>query len=1355
MEAYMATRHESEAENTAKNVRKRFLKGADGKSYEWLDADSVVAEGDDTTIRLKGFNAAETSKIIDRDGEIRFVQGQLGAKEQTEAIANIAEAGGFNIFQDTGEFDTYGRRLGTFVNEDGEDLTEAVYSSGLVDVNLFTDQKGIDAARRGRLQEQLRGTRGQYGDIVNEAMGDLKYAPVMFKETATNEREYLDSIIQVVAEQKGLNLYDEDEYRQAYNTAISGNYDTRSVPFAAIDFRYGDRTKEGVAYNQMTESWNTGWKGMSTALYGFAELIGVELGSDTIKNWGAENVEQAKDDLANSPILRNVDYRDVDGVWDAWEFFTNNMAMSAPYLVTLTAGHVLSPVTFGASVPLAYGSILGTHAGNVWNDIEGPKGRKEASGAIIAGTAMAVLDRIGMKGIMKPSTLLTKEGRLQVAAALKKQNPGMTSAQALALINKETKSVIKGAIEGMGNFSADHINNSAIIKEVLKGAGRSGVIEGVTEASQEGLGYLSSKAMSEGGLKENFNPNEFSNILASSAVAGGALGTGFGGAGQIVEAGDRYAMQKGLMLGRVDKLNPYDQLSQDLGKQGSVFNITEEARNATLNKSGGTKAAQRARQGEKARGSIWSKLKDPTKYVPELYRAAATTAFRPELLRRSAAARKLYALVGQPLGRLYSGRDVQAQEAKYRGDMLSTINPQRVFKRFGMADRVSNSNKISNMIRRFYIAGGDPVALANDKEVMENYEAIEATIKELKLFSAMSYALKNDNYKAQGNNRDNLTADPDAWVNDQSWDWQKVRDNREAWFDWMRKNALDKDGNQLYTENELLELYNKVSNNEDATDFSIVEGIEYIPGAGKGGTELLSSKPGFEQFANTDIIQNAISTANQTAKYAAYTEYFGAGGKYLDYLFDQMENEGLTREEIAEMAYHTKSIIDAGTGNFKSIKNRKLAAFMRSATFYTSIVGLPLAAFSSLPEFIMMIYQARGMNDINRAINIFTGELVGALKQVAKMKIHPSLANVPLGNIYRNSTNKLISSGLFPDDATVATRYGLGETDISKAWYQKAFFKWTGIAGITQLQRSMAAAAVSGFVSDRIKILMARKEGTPYNQDQLEIYRQLTNLGMDVDKYIQIQRKYNSNYKDSEGKTRFDRLMDEAENGGEITSDIDFVKDQLDTVTWYFTNDRIQNPQAYNRPLFFQDPHFQLFVQFNGFISTFTANVVPKLWNDYLKNGSPRMKYNTFALAVTMIAVGGASQWLKDYIKFGGSTPYLNDAQLVQRAIMSSGIMGSAERIVQGVAPMYSDRNENIVSRLFGETVGGAPTVRLADTARKALVEAAEGDYPGFLTQTGKLLPVGGAVTPVRNVFKDLMQGQAPSKWPFDQDTGE
>ncbi len=1357
----------------------------EGNSRQWIDGDTIEGVGN-RDVRIQGLNAPETNKVIRRDGKLRFVQGQLGADETTEAIARIAKEGGYNKIVDTG-LDSFGRDVARIENAEGGDLTNALYKSGAIQENIFTDSEGIRAAQQGRLQEQLKGKR-DYQNIIHEELGEIQQMPVLFKESANNEKEYLDSVMQTIALQKGYDLTTEEDYKAAYDAALDGNYDTRSLPFNAIDFSYGDRDMTGVAYNQFTESWNTGWKGMATALAGFAELAGVGLGIEDLERWGATEVELAKDDLSNAPILRNLDFRDVDGLWDGWQYLTNNMAMSAPYLITLSAGHLLSPVTFGASLPIAYGSMVGVHSGNVWNDIEGPKGQKEAAGALVAGTAMAVMDRLGMQGILAPSKLLTSSGRLEVAKQLKKQSRKvirvrgkpdrivqMTTKEALAEVEKVSKSVIKGAIQGMGNFASDHINRGSLIKNVLKGAGRGGLTEAVTEAAQEGTGYIASKGMSEGGLNQNFNPNEFSNLLASAAVAGGSLGASFGAAGSAVEAGDRYAMSKGLMLGRVDKLNPYDQISQELGRQGAVYDITRDLKRKTFKKQGGRLGADYATKGEQQRGSLWDKIKNPTKYLPELYRAAATTAFRPELLRRSAAARKLYGLVGQPLGRLYSGRDVGAQEQKLRADLLNQLNAQRIFKRFGLPDRVSSSNRISDMIRRFAAAKGDRDALIDDQEVMENYDSILTTINELQTYMEMDYNMRNDTYLGQGDGRTNLLFE--NWLDTQGWDWKKVRDNRDAWFKWMR-GVKDSSGKQAYTEAEIEEMYNKISNNEDVTDFSIVEGVSYVPGSVKGdATKNLSSIPGYEQFANTDILQNLINRADQTAKYKAYTEYFGEGGKYLDQLYSEMKNEGLTDDEIAEVAYHTKSIIDAGTGNYKPIKNRKIANLQRAGAFYASTVGLPLAAFSSIPEFIMILWQGRGSADVKRGINSATGELVEIFKGVVNMKQNPALKTQPNLPIYRQSVQDLIDAGLFPDDATVATRYGLGETDISKAWWQKQFFKFTGIAGITQLQRSIAAAAVAGFVSDRIKILLANESNLnakismskwnaaekgspvlnvktkrqPYNQDQLEVYRQLANLGMDVDEFIRIQKKYTNTDKNSQGKTLFDRLIKMNPNDPEIAADMDFIQEQMETVTWYFVNDRVQNPQAYNRPLFFQDPHFQLFVQFNGFISTFTANIVPKLWNDYLKNGSPRMQYNTFALICVMTATAGAAQWLKDYLKFGGSTPYLSNEQLVQRALMNSGVLGTSERILNAAFPLYADRDEGIAGRIFGETVGGAPTARLGFTAGRLIKEIGEGDYEGSLRAGTKMIPGVAPVTPVRNAITDLMQGQLPTKWPFNQ----
>ena len=1339
------------------------FKGADGVNYRWIDGDTFT-DGKQR-YRVEGYNAPETSKIRREEREtpwyegiiteskepedvVRFKAGQEGGDETQRVVEGITESGGFNIIEDTGEVDSYGRKRVRLRNKLGSDLTDTLYESGAIKANKFTDETGLLSAQRGRLLEEVNGKR-KYDELVREELGDIQNQPVTFKKAATNETQFLNAVVSTVAEQQGLDLNNEDDYRKALDIAQSGNYDPRSLPFQGIQFRKEDRTEENVAYNQFGASWNSGWQGMATGLAGFAELLGVGLGSETIKDWGAEEVWQAKDDLKDSPALRNIDHRNVDSLWDGWEYLTNNVAMSAPYLITLGAGTLAAPITGGLSAGIAYGSVAGSYSGQVWNDIKGPKTRAHAAGSLVAGVAMATLDKLGLMGMgLKPSALIKKEGRVLVAQALKQKFKGITSKQALAMINKASKSVMKETLRGMGNFASDNINNSQMLRRILAGAGRGGLSEGVTEMLQEGGGYSASAAMSEGGLKKNFNPNEFMNLLTASGIAGSTLGAGFGASGQIIDIGDRYAMQKGVMLGSSDRLGNYDKITHDLGNQGSVEDIVNETTFNTEDYEHRKESSllnQSATTGKENRGSLWDKVKDLPEYFPELYRAAANTAFPPELLRKSVAARKLYALLGQPGGKLYSGVDVEGKQAQFRAEMVNIVLPDKIFRRFGLRDNPKNSKKISNMIRRYVNAKGDIVSLQADTEVTSNLEAIMQTVSDLDLFEETEYNMRNGTWKGQKiKERRNQNIKRQNWFENKTWDWKKVRENRDSWFAFMKKAG--------FKESELQPLYDKIANNEDATDFSMVEGIEYVPGSGKNDITALSSRKGFEMFANEDILQNAINAANQTAKYTAYTTYFGAGGKHIDYLLQQMKEDGISQEERAKVAYHAKNIIDAGTGNYNRIKNRKIAAFQRMGSFYSAMVGLPLSAISSFPEFVMIFYQDSGMADVRKGVHNGIKELKNILKAIGPMEVYKSLRNIPRANTDTQAERRLIRSGQLNDDASVSTRLGMGETDVMMAWWQKQFYKFSGIAGVTQLQRAIAAGRVSSFVSDRIRILDAiqrnpdgsRRSVKEYSQDQIDIYLQLKNLGMDVDKTIDVFNKYNSNANMFEEFADLDRS-----NNVQIQDDYEFIQDQMNTVTWYFVNDRIQNPQAYNRPLFFQDPHYQLFVQFNGFISTFTANIVPRLWNDYLKNGTPRMKYNTFALMVTMMAVAGASQWLKDYLKFGGSTPYLNDAQLLQRALQTSGLLGSGERILQLGLPLYKSRDEGIVGRLFGETAGGAPLMRNILTAGKAVGALGEGNTERSVSQATKLIPGVGPITPIRNIINNFIHGKPLDPYPL------
>ena len=204
------------------------------------------------------------------------------------------------------------------------------------------------------------------------------------------------------------------------------------------------------------------------------------------------------------------------------------------------------------------------------------------------------------------------------------------------------------------------------------------------------------------------------------------------------------------------------------------------------------------------------------------------------------------------------------------------------------------------------------------------------------------------------------------------------------------------------------------------------------------------------------------------------------------------------------------------------------------------------------------------------------------------------------------------------------------------------------------------------------------------------------------------------------------------------------VNEIFETALYRFTNERVQLPGAANRPLFFQDPHYQIMTQFNGFISTFTANVIPKLYNNNIRKGTIKTKYDTFALLVMMIALGGASQYLKDLIKFGKPSPYMDTQGYIQRAMYSSGVLGQYERLVDLAVPLYPDRDkglEKVATTILGEA---GPGIRNVQNVVSSTGQLLEGDVDRGLANLFRSAPIIAPSTQFRRGAADLVQGENP-----------
>jgi hypothetical protein len=217
--------------------------------------------------------------------------------------------------------------------------------------------------------------------------------------------------------------------------------------------------------------------------------------------------------------------------------------------------------------------------------------------------------------------------------------------------------------------------------------------------------------------------------------------------------------------------------------------------------------------------------------------------------------------------------------------------------------------------------------------------------------------------------------------------------------------------------------------------------------------------------------------------------------------------------------------------------------------------------------------------------------------------------------------------------------------------------------------------------------------------------------------------------------------LDLVERAGELQSQID---EEIETGIYRFVNERIQLPGASNRPLFFQDPHYQLLTQFNGFLSTFTANIVPKLWNTNLRKGNTKVKYDTFVLILLMMGMGGGSQYLKDLMKFGEASPYLDKSGYLQRALYSSGVIGQYERVLDAVAPLYPERFkglDSIADKILGES---GPAARNIQNVITGIGQAASGDTPRAVNSFMKTAPYVAPLPSARNAAVEVTHGRNP-----------
>jgi len=741
-----------------------------------------------------------------------------------------------------------------------------------------------------------------------------------------------------------------------------------------------------------------------------------------------------------------------------------------------------------------------------------------------------------------------------------------------------------------------------------------------------------------------------------------------------------------------------------------------------------------------------------------LVKASEAVAVDMNKLVKSKTGLDIFARVGQiTTGVYHAGMNFKQYYDQLLQDFKSPVDENDIAQTFGFkVITTKNVEYISNQLRAFGMSDGfklvekyridmetdsskRDIYLAEIKrKLVENGFDINIDLTENKLlrinhgarslqysYEKMQMAIDDTMAMEDASQRRNLrklpTVKDNYWWRNRGFDWQKVKANPKNFKTWY-KNTTNSNDTQAE------EMYQSITQRSTANDqgqYSLLE-QKFTPYTLSDRSDMVAgafgTKKGINDWSSDNIFESLHNAQNEVAKYVSTTEYFGEGGSKLNKLFYQLEQEQLgpngakewTQDDIDQFAYYVKAIIDSTHGNFNRIQDPRWAAVNRFLTSWSIFAGLSLSTLSSIPETAMIYFNVKDDVEWQQATSRLMEQMTNSWAKATTDE-------------YENTKKYTKQSGIGEDMNTVVDRFATGERDVAFLKVHETFFRLIGIKQFTQFQRRMNAGFAVDFIKSGLKNLETAPQANGFfkfsemNELELRTYNQLADLGIDVDflyqQYIEIDgvlRDPLFNITDNamvmdegirELSVREQAAISLIEkrhkdaNAAELRDRVDTlirdINEQMQTGIYRFVNERIQNPQAANRPLFFQDPHYQLLTQFNGFISTFTANVVPKLWNNQLRKGTAKVKYDTFTLVLLMIAMGGASQYLKDLLKFGKASPYLDNVGYAQRALYSSGVIGQFERVIDVASPLYAERSDNGAEWLFNTILGEAgPSLR-------------------------------------------------------------
>jgi hypothetical protein len=1277
--------------------------------YQWIDGDTLKHKETGESIRLSGFDTAETGKgVYAMEGMEDVKPPDAAGPTSFKEMANLANTKGFTEVLKGDSKGAYGRVIGDLKNpETGELWSDYVIENGLQGLNQYSSDTDVRKAVSG-MRDRAEDMSGGDQDVraVRQAIADANF----------QGRD--------VVKTRAMSVGDYARNPEMYSGV------------AALD--YGTNL-DGSAKNQWSVSLDNALIGMSSSFHGLKQLIGDATGLEGMATQAEIDKNMAEFRIQLNPTT-TVDISDINGISDAVDWAGNMTAMSLPFMATSmlagAAGTLASPIvgTAGA-IAIATLGPSALMAGQVYNEQE----VKNVPAAVVAGIAQGTLERLGLVSIGAVSKIGNKplSSFLEGASKQLAKQDGIALSVARNRVADASRREIAGFMKDSAEYAASHLTARNLSRDIATRGAKAFGVESTTEMAQETIAQIGANMEKENFdiFKEGEFQKEFLNRLANAGAGGGTVGFGIGAGSGVVNAGG-WADVK-WKLSEADKhMTPADLHDLENKDQRTHEEVFDDIDTTDVEPDLLPLRIDEHKTRMEDRSTKEKVLTSPSTAFDAFFSGAGKNMYEyttglgmkyPSLLR-------LANSFLDPLQKSFSGRNYEQfiMHTKSKYDQLVNVNDtskgygghyndQKALDAFNkdfykVSDKLIKHNERNRNVDK-------PTAFDWSTLTAEQQSKIKPLVEQLQSLSDLMRKEQNAAWNGKGMEVEEKFKKLDLYL---------------LKFKAMDKQAVVRDKNEFvkslmnaygYSNKIATELTNKLIDTDGATDVSADEDVFSMvtkglhPAASKNRSIAMSEVPELSKFFHQDLTRNVQEAKKSAARFVSYNKYVGRGGRKLEALLQKAAEEGASQDEINGVANAVNNIIQAQSGNYKRPKEgtqaAKALAVSKNFSLLTMFVGLPMSAISSTPELAVTLKalnskQLLGPNGLKHM-----GKEVGRTlyNAVMMMGVESWTGHETINN--SKTAKQLHDLGFGSRETGAATVTGAEEvSDMKRVWVDR-FFKYNGTQGITNLTRAIRVGSGMDFISDHFEVLLSHRAAGTDNiltNEQRESRSQLRNLGLAVDRYMDL---YNT-----DGTLRNLTAEQEA-----------FLKDQHDTALYNWVNDAVVLPGAANRPLFYQDPRFALLTQFNGFISTFTSHHIPKLWGEYVKRGSPAMKYNAFAVMMTMVVLGYASQYLKDLIKFGEETPYLDEKNKYRRAVNSSGLLGTAERFMNIAKPLYPQRNEGPIGWAVETALGEVPSVGPLSRIAKAGDALWEGDYETAKYNALRATPV---IAPMTTLAREL-----------------